>query len=64
MSTIAHLIGYAIMVFGGLLLIACAAEFVLNKLWEKVRDGRNLWWINKAIQHYEKIEPRPIKDES
>lgn len=64
MSAIAAIIGYIYMALAGILALTWLAALVLNAAWLKVRDGRNLWWVNKAIRHYEKIEPRPTKDES
>jgi hypothetical protein len=64
MTEVTCWIGYLVVVAAAILAIAVILGLALNFLWEKIRDGRNLWWMNKAIRHYEKIESRPTKDES
>lgn len=64
MNEITCWLGYFIVAAAAIAITATLMGYALNLFWEKIRDGRNLWWINKAIQHYEKIEPRPIKDKS
>lgn len=61
-DSLALALGYAMIVVAGLFSALLLLLLALNALWIKIQDGRDLYWISEAVQHYEKIKPRPAKD--
>lgn len=61
---LAMLIGYAVIWLTAITTSIGAAWAALNFASHLLIAGRKVWWLRKAMQHYEQIEPHPKKDEA